>query len=116
MGLSRIAVAAHSRRARLPHVVHAAAANVSVQCPQGTHKYLLESVGKGYYEVIGTLHDGGSIVQMTPPVFMGDNFGTRRLLTSAHVLAIVQAPLTQRAACAPGRGAQTRTCTSRWSS
>ena len=53
-----------------------AAANVTVSCQQGTHKYLLETVGKGFYEVIGTLQAGGNITEMNT-VFMGENFGER---------------------------------------
>ena len=51
-----------------------AAANVTVSCQQGTNKYLLETVGKGFYEVIGTLQAGGNITEMNT-VFMGENFG-----------------------------------------
>ena len=50
--------------------------NVSVTCQQGTHKYLLETVGKGYYEVVGTLNAGAAISEMNS-VYMGDTFGAR---------------------------------------
>lgn len=42
-------------------------------CPNGTHKYASEMMGKGCYEVIGTLQNG-QITEMQT-VFMGDNFG-----------------------------------------
>ena len=61
-------------RSRLPS---SAAANVQVSCQQGTHKFNMEMVNKGFYEVVGTLGAGGSITEMNS-VYMGDNFGARR--------------------------------------
>ena len=54
--------------------MRAPGANINVSCQQGTHKYLLETIGKGYYEVIGTLNDG-AITEMNC-VFMGESLGT----------------------------------------
>ena len=47
----------------------------TIVCPNGTHKYSPETMGKGYYEVIGQLQSG-QIMEMTS-VYMGDNFGAR---------------------------------------
>lgn len=46
-----------------------------MSCNQGTHKYMMEQVGKGFYEVIGTLGANGTISEMNA-VFMGDSFDT----------------------------------------
>ena len=67
------------RRLLLAFCVAGTPANVT--CTQGVHKYFPESVGKGYYEVIGTLQQGGTIQEMNA-VYMGDNFGARRALVS----------------------------------
>ena len=56
------------------HLRRFAGCQVTVTCTQGTHKYLLETVGKGYYEVIGTLVNGGTIQEMNA-ISMGDNLG-----------------------------------------
>ena len=47
----------------------------TIVCPNGTHKYSPETMGKGHYEVIGQLQSG-QIMEMTS-VYMGDNFGAR---------------------------------------
>ena len=44
-----------------------------VHCPNGVHKFMNESVGKGVYEVIGTLGNDGSLTEMQACYF-GDNF------------------------------------------
>ncbi|KOO29784.1 DNA replication factor a subunit ssb3 [Chrysochromulina tobinii] len=44
----------------------------TIVCPNGTHKYSPETMGKGHYEVIGQLQSG-QIMEMTS-VYMGDNF------------------------------------------
>ena len=49
----------------------------TVLTPDSMHKYHAEMVGKGCYEVIGTLQNG-SITEMQT-VYMGDNFGGRRV-------------------------------------
>jgi hypothetical protein len=48
-------------------------APAQVECTQGTEKFDQADVGKGYYEVIGTLQANGTITQLTA-VRMGDNF------------------------------------------
>ena len=89
-----------------------AAANVTVSCQQGTHKYLLETVGKGFYEVIGTLQAGGNITEMNT-VFMGENFGERATVRAPALPTSIFPPLV-RLVCAAAP--QTPTCTCRWSS
>ena len=44
-----------------------------VHCPNGVHKFMNETVGKGVYEVIGTLGTDGSLTEMQACYF-GDNF------------------------------------------
>ena len=51
-----------------------AGTSVNVMCQRGIQQYLLETVGKGFYEVIGTLQADGSIQEMNC-VFMGENLG-----------------------------------------
>ena len=46
-----------------------------IMCPNGVDKYPVEQVGKGCFEVIGTLQSGNQITEMTS-VYMGENFGT----------------------------------------
>ena len=50
------------------------AGGTTVTCGQGTQKYALETVGKGYYEVIGTLGADGTISEMNA-VYMGETLG-----------------------------------------
>ena len=47
----------------------------TVHCPQGPHKFNVESVNSGYYEVVGTLQNNGTITEMNT-ISMGDNVGT----------------------------------------
>lgn len=47
----------------------------TVHCPQGPHKFAAESVNAGYYEVIGTLQNNGTITEMNT-ISMGDSVGT----------------------------------------
>lgn len=44
-----------------------------MHCPNGPHKFMNETVGKGVYEVIGTLGADGSVTEMTSTYF-GENF------------------------------------------
>ena len=100
---------------------------MTVSCPSGTDKFLLESVGKGYYEVVGTLNAGNSIQEMQT-VFMGENLGARLAPAAecvwalARAAACVQARVCERLLTRQTRlgahpnVAQTRACTSRWSS
>ena len=53
----------------------------TVMCPNGIERYQLEHVGKGCYEVIGTLQPNSTITEMTT-VFMGEDFGARATLLS----------------------------------
>ena len=62
-----------SHRAFLTHM-HAGSPT-TITCTEGTQKYLLETVGKGYYEVIGTLGSDGCIAEMKSSYF-GENFDT----------------------------------------
>ena len=50
-----------------------AGAPTTVHCPEGTYKFTPDSMGKGHYEVIGTLQDGS--ITMMQTVYMGENFG-----------------------------------------
>ena len=84
---------------------------MTVSCQQGTHKYLLETVGKGFYEVIGTLQAGGNITEMNT-VFMGENFGERTAMRPPPRLARVH----RLTPCSLHVPPQTPTCTCRWSS
>lgn len=68
-----------------------AATNVTVSCPSGTDKFLLESVGKGYYEVVGTLNAGNSIQEMQT-VFMGENLGARLAPWLPNAYGLLRAP------------------------
>jgi hypothetical protein len=61
-----------------------------VHCPNGPHKFMNETVGKGVYEVIGTLGADGSVTEMT----------------SSHGCAAACAP--SRAGRAIARGARER--------
>ena len=70
----------------------AAAAPVLVSCQaNGTHKYMSDTVGKGCYEVIGTLQSNGTIAEMNT-VFMGENFGASKPTPSALPAARACAP------------------------
>lgn len=51
-------------------------APATIMCPNGVDKYQLEHVGKGCYEVVGTLQNGNSITEMTA-VYMGENLGAQ---------------------------------------
>ena len=44
-----------------------------VRCSAEGNKFHLETVGKGYYEVIGTVQQDGTITEMTSAYF-GENF------------------------------------------
>jgi len=48
-------------------------APVTVLCHDATRKFMVESVGKGCYEVVGTLQTDGAIKEMNT-TFFGDNF------------------------------------------
>ena len=73
-----------------------------MSCQQGTHKYLLETVGKGYYEVIGTLNQGNTITEMNT-VSMGEGLSARRPARApaphAHASCTWAVPRGERARC-----------------
>lgn len=46
---------------------------MTVLCHDATRKFMVESVGKGCYEVVGTLQTDGAIKEMNT-TFFGDNF------------------------------------------
>ena len=44
-----------------------------IHCPEGAHKFAVDMVGKGVYEVIGTVGADGSMTEMQAVCF-GENF------------------------------------------
>ena len=97
-----------SRTLTASPVAGCAASTVTVSCPNGTHKYPLEQVGKGYFEVTGTLQGGGAITEMAT-VPMGEQLG-------ACPASIPSSALVHTLNAIPPSASQTPTCTSTWSS
>jgi len=58
-------------------------APTTVLCPNGSHKFSPECMGKGHYEVIGTLQNG-SITEMQT-VYMGENIDMNMYAEMVHL-------------------------------
>ena len=85
-----------------------------MHCAAGAHKFDIDQINKGIYEVVGTLQSNGQI-QETDTVFMGDNLGEAAPGASPHP---PHSP-TRPSACISSRPAppvrpQTWGCTPRW--